>query len=109
MHLLLDLMVKDAVVLTDERLLRSWLRAIIETLALDIVDNPCLFKFPNGSFTLFACLKQSSVLVHTYPETKMVYIDIFSCKELPAGTLYQVCDQYFKIQDERRVLLLSRL
>jgi len=109
-HLILDLLIKETEVLTDDKRFLAFLRSAVELLGLQVCLNPLLIKFPKpGGITLLACLKESSIVLHSYPETRMLYVDIFSCKRFYPGALYQLLDQHFPIVDERRALLLERI
>jgi len=108
-HLILDLETKEANVLQDEARACRFLREAVEVLGLEVVCNPLVYKFPNpGGITLLACLKESSIVLHTYPEHRMLYVDVFACRPFHAGTVYKLLDSIFGIADERRALLLTR-
>ncbi|HWG63117.1 MAG TPA: S-adenosylmethionine decarboxylase [Streptosporangiaceae bacterium] len=43
--------------------------------------------FPNGAITLVLILAESHLSVHTWPEEKLIAVDLFSCGAIDAATV----------------------
>ncbi|HDJ99941.1 MAG TPA: adenosylmethionine decarboxylase [Firmicutes bacterium] len=77
-HLILDLILSDERFLLDDNLLMDVIRSACVESGLKIVKED-FYKFNPHGFTGMFILSTSHVAFHTFPEHKLIYIDIFSC------------------------------
>ena len=87
MHLMVDGKVEASDILTDEEKVKSWIFDITKTIGMTIIAGPFVTTFKNGGWGVsgVAIIAESSISVHTFPETPYVYVDIFSCRDFDAG------------------------
>ncbi len=53
------------------------------------------FKFEPIGFTIVSILKESHVSIHTYPEQKAAFIDVFTCGNIVPEIIVQEIIAYF--------------
>jgi len=49
------------------------------------VLDEALVRFPNGAVTLVLVLAESHLSLHTWPEERLVAVDLFSCGAIDAA------------------------
>ena len=70
--------VGDTAITTDPDGLAAAARAAVAAGDGHVLDETAVV-FPNGAVTLVLVLAESHLSVHTWPEEKMVAVDLFSC------------------------------
>lgn len=90
-----DMWVGDAAVLTDVDLLTDVLRAAAEIGHATVLAE-ALHVFPNGAVTASLVLSQSHLSIHTWPEFRLLNVDLLTCGplngELILGHIEQALD-----------------
>jgi S-adenosylmethionine/arginine decarboxylase-like enzyme len=99
-HITLDLFdIQNFSVLTDKLLLTGYINLICTALELSRVGSPNFTAFPleNGipTYTVSQALQESLMSLHCYPESKGIYIDLFSCKSFDRDIFYKLSCDYF--------------
>ena len=93
MHVTLDGQVtENHRVLYHERSLEGFMHLAALVLGMSTIGGPFIIRYPAGNGTeaglsgvLF--IAESNITVHTYPEYNYIYMDFFSCKEVPLDAI----------------------
>ena len=88
----------DPRVLTDPVLLSAAARRAVAAGGGHVLDE-ALVRFPNGAVTLVLVLAESHLSIHTWPEERLIAVDLFSCGAIDAGRV---------VADLRRSIALRR-
>jgi S-adenosylmethionine decarboxylase len=81
---LVDAGVDDPGVLTDATLLPAVARRAVAAGGGHVLDES-LVRFPNGAITLVLVLAESHLSIHTWPEDRLLAIDLFSCGSIDSS------------------------
>jgi S-adenosylmethionine decarboxylase len=81
-----DAGVTDLRVLTDPDTLLSAARAAVTAGGGHVLDE-ALAVFPNGAVTLVLVLAESHLSIHTWPEERLVAVDLFSCGAIDGASV----------------------
>jgi S-adenosylmethionine decarboxylase len=81
---LVDAEAEDPRVLTDAELLTAAARRAVAAGGGHVLDE-ALVRFPNGAVTLVLVLAESHLSLHTWPEERLVAVDLFSCGAIDAA------------------------
>lgn len=91
-HLCLDIAnVKNKKLLKDFDTVYKFLDEMPARIKMRKVDDPHLKWIPNdtpkdkGGLSGFVILAESHVSIHTFPDKKFIFMDIFSCKSFKRG------------------------
>jgi len=57
-------------------------------------------KFENGGYTAFALLAESHISIHTYPEYKSIFLDVFTCGKSDTGCIVDALAEYYRPQKQ---------
>jgi S-adenosylmethionine decarboxylase proenzyme, Bacillus form len=63
--------------------------------------------FDNGGYTAFALLAESHISIHTYPEHRSVFLDVFTCGNKNTMTIVELLTDYFK-PENKHVRIINR-
>ena len=110
MHLIVDGWVKNQELLTNILSLKSWLREAAEIAGMTPFGEPTVvdFPFPSQEGTALSAVQflgESSIVVHTYPEHKFIFIDIFSCLNFDASKIIDFVKGSFELGKHSSYLL----
>lgn len=89
---------------TDE--LENIAVSIVKRLRFEIVEKAFHAFEPIGK-TLIFILSQSHLALHTYPENKMIHIDLVSCLELTEKDFGNVLQLIFKDREGCKIITKS--
>ena len=78
--LLLDLHHCRSSALSNEDILEQLFAAALQFAGFEAVDH-LMHRFPNQGTTFIYVLSQSHAMLHTWPESGFVSIDVYSCGE----------------------------
>jgi S-adenosylmethionine decarboxylase len=98
---LVDAEAADPRVLTDAALLTVAARRAVAAGGGHVLDE-ALVRFPNGAVTLVLVLAESHLSIHTWPEERLVAVDLFSCGAIDAD---RVVDDVLRSLAPRRALV----
>jgi S-adenosylmethionine decarboxylase len=74
----------NADALRDVDLLRGLFQQVIADLGLRVVGDPMWQRFPSpGGITGLVLLSESHLACHTYPEFRLITINLYCCRERP--------------------------
>lgn len=81
LHILSTLELNDSPWLTN---CQGWLEIISHMISKHGLNEvgKTHYEFPNQSYTAAVCLKESHICIHTWPEYKRIYLDIYVCNLL---------------------------
>lgn len=82
MHLILQGKCTSKELLKQKASLESWLKNIVGEIHMKVVGGPWVIEITNGKtsgLTGIVILAESHVSVHTFPESRYAFIDVFSC------------------------------
>ena len=93
MHLIVDGVAQNKVLMTTVPMLRNWLMLLAEAADMRVHGEPMVTGYPwpgscdESALSGICFLKESSITVHCYPERSHVFIDVFSCRGFNAGSV----------------------
>ena len=84
MHLIVDGYATNMDLLTNEAALKAWVLRTPEVIGMHPYGSPIVVDFPfpgrdTPALSAVQFLGESSITVHTYPDFRFVFLDIFSC------------------------------
>lgn len=56
--------------------------------------------FPNGGYTAFALLAESHISIHTYPEYKSIFLDVFTCGNADTMVIIDLLSDYYQPEEK---------
>ena len=74
----LDARIADAALLVDAERLTGRAMTAVDAAGGHVLDR-AMVVFPNGAITLVLVLAESHLSIHTWPEERLLAIDLFSC------------------------------
>ena len=85
----------DSPMLTDKKMLRSWLRKMTNFLGMKVLGGPWVSEVkgfgPQAGITGVVVVSESHLAVHTWPEMDgLVNFDVFSCREYDEEAVIEV-------------------
>ena len=83
-----DAGIADPCLLTDPEALVAAARSAVRTGGGHVLDE-ALAVFPNGAVTLVLVLAESHLSVHTWPEERLLAIDLFSCGAIDGAAVIE--------------------
>lgn len=86
----------------DIKSLRSFADIIVKSLSLNVVNEISHSFGPTGK-TLVYILSQSHFVLHTWPEYKLIHLDLVSCKKLSEKDFKNALDFAFKNEKNYRI------
>lgn len=94
--------------LTNEKFGKKFLILWAMTNDMNILGEPLVHKFPSqlknkdldGGYSGAVLLSESHVSIHSYPEEDLVYMDLFSCKELDVQKNRKFIQKSFRVKDQ---------
>jgi len=96
MHLMIDGYTEEMAQLGDVSSIMSLLTGAVAAIGLNIVMDPIVYQYPPslsstevGGVSGVVLIAQSHVAIHTYPETGLVNVDIFSCGDFAVTSAVQ--------------------
>jgi len=97
--------------LTDLDTLLRWLEELALRTGLNPIYGPVVVEFPSpdpqkSGLTGFVVIAESHIAIHTYPETRKVFIDIFSCRDFAGEELINFISTSLRLKT--REITISR-
>jgi S-adenosylmethionine decarboxylase len=112
MHVIIDGFGGDPEQLSDENVVRVILDRYPEMMGMTKITQPKVLPY-NGTkpedwgVSGFVMIAESHISIHTFPERRLVWADIFSCKDFDASTVLEDFKQRFRLR-EMDVRMLER-
>lgn len=77
-HVLAEFMLISQILINDIDSLVSITETLIKQSGATLVDTQ-VYKFCPSGYTMFFVLKESHVSIHSYPEQRSIFLDVFTC------------------------------
>ena len=103
MHVIIDGFGGDPEQLSDENVVRVILDRYPEMMGMTKITQPKVLPY-NGTkpedwgVSGFVMIAESHISIHTFPERRLVWADIFSCKEFDAAPIIEDLKQRFRLR-----------
>lgn len=68
--------------------------------------NECFHQFEPAGFTLLILLAESHISLHTYPEKKSMFMDIFTCGDKNPELVFEVLKKELKITKYKKQVII---
>ena len=99
--LTIDLGECDGDIIRDGNLIKEFMETLIKKIGMKQYGNVLLERFALhdtkvAGYSAMVFLETSSITSHYAEESNSVYIDIFSCSDIPRRIAIDYCMQYFK-------------
>lgn len=103
-HALIDVHGCDKGAITDEQVIKGFVKNLVDTIDMKAFGEPILQNFANddptkGGYTLVQLIETSNICAHFVEATGDAYFDIFSCKEFQVKDVIPVINKYFHPED----------
>jgi len=111
MHLIVDGLAKNVELMTDKARLSEYMKALVEATGMTVFQEPIVVGYPwpgstdTDALSAICFLKESAVMVHSYPEQSFVFVDVFSCRAFDVGKIYGHIKRAFDMPDAKCVVL----
>jgi S-adenosylmethionine decarboxylase len=112
MHVLIDGYGGDPQQLSDENLVRSILDRYPQEMGMTKIAPPAVVNYRGSKpedwgISGFVMIAESHISIHTFPERKLLWADIFSCKKFEAALLVEDLKTRFRLR-EMNVSIMDR-
>jgi S-adenosylmethionine/arginine decarboxylase-like enzyme len=99
--LTIDLGECDGDIIRDGNLIKEFMETLIKKIGMKQYGNVLLERFALhdtkvAGYSAMVFLETSSITSHYAEESNSVYIDIFSCSDIPRRNAIDYCMEYFK-------------
>jgi len=89
--------------LSDESLVRALLDRYPEEIGMTRIAPPHVYRYvgkkpEDWGVSGFVLIAESHISMHTFPERRLVWADIFSCKEFDAASVLEDLKQRFRLR-----------
>ena len=112
MHVIIDGYGGDPERLADENVVRVILDKYPQDMGMTKITRPQVLRY-NGTkpedwcVSGFVMIAESHLAIHTFPERRLIWADIFSCKDFDAAPILEDMKQRFALR-EMEVQMLER-
>ncbi len=112
MHVIIDGYGGDPDQLADENVVRVILDRYPDEMGMTKITQPSVVRFrgtkpEDWGVSGYVMIAESHIALHTFPERRLVWIDIFSCKDFDAAPICEDLKQRFLLR-EMDVNILER-
>lgn len=114
MQVLIDGTSQEYSLMRDTSTLSTWLRECAKRIGMTPFGDPVVraFAWPGSedesALSGYCFLQESGIQVHTYPEARTVFVDVFSCKDFNSVLLTNFVRQTWAMDFEPDVIVLQR-
>ena len=104
MHVTVDGFGGDPQTLADEELVRSLLDRYPEAIGMTKIAEPYVYRYvgkkqEDWGVSGFVLIAESHISIHTFPEHRYIWVDVFSCKSFDAGIVIEDLRRRFGLSD----------
>ena len=104
MHVIIDGYGGDPDQLSDENVVRVILDEVPDLMGMSKITQPKVLRYVGSKsedwgVSGFVMIAESHISMHTFPERRLVWADIFSCKDFDAEPVLADLKQRFGLQD----------
>ncbi|MFQ6019953.1 MAG: S-adenosylmethionine decarboxylase [Dehalococcoidia bacterium] len=112
MHVLIDGYGGDPQQLSDENVVRALLDRYPQEMGMTKIAPPMVVNYrgpkpEDRGVSGFVMIAESHISLHTFPERRLLWADVFSCKEFEAARMVEDLKARFHLR-EMRVSILER-
>lgn len=104
MHVIIDGYGGDPDQLADENVVRVILDQVPELMGMTKITQPHVLRYTGSKpedwgVSGFVMIAESHISMHTFPERKLIWADVFSCKDFDAQPVLDAIKQRFSLRD----------
>jgi S-adenosylmethionine decarboxylase len=104
MHVIIDGYGGDPDKLADENVVRVILDQVPEMMGMTKITQPSVLRYTGSKpedwgVSGFVMIAESHISMHTFPERKLVWADVFSCKDFDAQPVIDEIKKRFSLRD----------
>jgi S-adenosylmethionine decarboxylase len=104
MHVIVDGYGGDPDQLADENVVRVILDEIPEAMGMTKITQPHVLRYTGSKpedwgVSGFVMIAESHIAIHTFPERRLVWADVFSCKDFDETPVLSEIKQHFSLRD----------
>ena len=102
-HLLIDVRHCLSALLNNPRQISVLIRRLARLSEMQLVFGPKVIEGSpvNPGFTGLAVIDYSHIAVHTFPSSKAMFIDLFSCKPFPVARILNYIKESLALKDSQ--------
>lgn len=107
-HLMIDATECERNLINDKTRIAESIRKIAQLSKMQIIHGPIIIEGRphNPGLTAFAIIDYSHISIHTFPTSKVLFVDVFSCKSFDAKTLIEYIKETFHL-DETQIRIMK--
>ena len=112
MHVIIDGFGGDPDQLADENVVRAILDRYPTEMGMTKIAPPTVVRYKGSKpqdwgVSGYVMIAESHISMHTFPERRLIWADIFSCKEFEAASIVEDLKLCFRLR-EMKVSILER-
>jgi S-adenosylmethionine decarboxylase len=112
MHVIIDGYGGDPDQLSDENVVRVILDQYPELMGMTKITQPTVLRYrgtkpEDWGVSGYVMIAESHISMHTFPERRLIWADIFSCKDFDAAPILEDLKRRFRLR-EMSVTMLER-
>ena len=112
MHVIIDGYGGDPDQLDDENVVRAVLDQYPDEMGMTKIAPPTVVRYKGSKpedwgVSGYVMIAESHISIHTFPERRIIWADVFSCKEFDAAPILEDLKQRFRLR-EMQVNILQR-
>jgi S-adenosylmethionine decarboxylase len=111
LHAIIDGHGKNVLLMTDKEAMAGFLVELVEACGMSVFKEPIVVGYPwpgstdTTALSAVCFLMESAVVVHTYPEKKFAFVDVFSCQDFDVGKVFGNVKRAFDMPNPKLLLL----
>lgn len=103
MHVIVDGYGGDPDQLADENAVRVILDQVPEMMGMTKITQPMVLRYTGSKpedwgVSGYVMIAESHISMHTFPERRLVWADVFSCKDFDAGPILDELKRRFSLR-----------
>ncbi len=107
-HLLIDAFNCNAEKINNKKLIRIFLKDLVEKIHMEILANPKVYsaalKQPGGK-TGFVIITTSHISIHTFTDGNYFWLDVLSCKPFNIDVVVKAIEKEFECEIESQTIM----
>lgn len=104
MHVIIDGYGGDPAQLADENVVRVILDRYPGEMGMTKITQPSVVRYKgtkpeDWGVSGYVMIAESHIALHTFPERRLIWIDIFSCKDFDAAPIFEDLKERFSLSE----------
>lgn len=104
MHVIIDGYGGDSDQLADENVVRVMLEEVPDMMGMTRITRPEVLRYvgtkpEDWGVSGYVMIAESHISMHTFPERRLVWADVFSCKDFDAAPVLEEFKRRFDLRD----------